>query len=756
MPFREPKFIGSRTTLQIVRLAIEQRKTFNLIYDNTVSEFRMYAVDGEAYPSVLIAGGGGGWPGDDIQSVGFANDPGTHDTLYARDDHIHAGLGDMVEKMWGPGNYHDLHSMPSGYDVNMPLAHSSRFPSQRCIAYFLDSTYILWHDGITPNGTQPALYITREETITGRVSIFKLSMEDFDHQALVPNVEDFCMTVDVSGFLHIVFTASDGGEDNDNALFDGIVNVSAFVNGETSPVPTDITVTCEWVAWVGYTWEIDTLTLDAVGYVDCVPGDLLGVVTDDSGGQGILTGYNNITREWTVRIGGTSPLTPFTPADIAYINGTAHGQLGAGPFTIINYEIIAPDAELHPESICHPSIAAAEPVNGGVVVVYQAWIHQDPADVSYDRIINAPYYPANPVSLRYEFLPPSLPQAPFMGPLFNYAISESDSSYDSRYPTVECSTLGTGTSFMYHVAWIQDCRDNRYQLMYAYFSSVSSPYWSVCAEDEPVNYFSGETADYFDAHIHEVEDPEFIFAAPSMTVVVGTLVDAAGDPILNQVCVSVAIMDLSDIDGEDPNLSGRIEVYHFTPDITSGAPTVFSDEYTAVNIDPIRLLNGVTYLWNDGDQVTEMRRMPAYQMGVSDIAIIPNNHNCRHFLYYYSEVVVMAEGVVTTSGIVDAMMSYRRSSTIRDGAREAWYRATVKSGVSFSRILPKVHFATFGNGRQWRSNIYMPWYPINIYGWAYFSFPATNFTPISPEAIVGAFYTTVMSVKDIPRYPMQW
>jgi len=91
MPFRAPQFIGSRTTLQIVRFPVEDRKQYNLVYDNTTSELRMYAVDAEAYPSKLVASIGAD-PGNDIQPVGPLNDPGSHDGLFARDDHVHGGL----------------------------------------------------------------------------------------------------------------------------------------------------------------------------------------------------------------------------------------------------------------------------------------------------------------------------------------------------------------------------------------------------------------------------------------------------------------------------------------------------------------------------------------------------------------------------------------------------------------------------------------------------------------------------------------
>lgn len=54
MPSSESRWLGSRTTAQILVLPVEDRKRYNTVYDRTTLQLRMFAVDAEAYPSVVI------------------------------------------------------------------------------------------------------------------------------------------------------------------------------------------------------------------------------------------------------------------------------------------------------------------------------------------------------------------------------------------------------------------------------------------------------------------------------------------------------------------------------------------------------------------------------------------------------------------------------------------------------------------------------------------------------------------------------
>lgn len=79
MAFRTGAFLGNKTTVQIVNLPVEQRKIGNYVYDLTTGEFRLYAVDAEAYPSILVGGGGGVGVIQDILYIGPAGSDATGD-----------------------------------------------------------------------------------------------------------------------------------------------------------------------------------------------------------------------------------------------------------------------------------------------------------------------------------------------------------------------------------------------------------------------------------------------------------------------------------------------------------------------------------------------------------------------------------------------------------------------------------------------------------------------------------------------------
>ena len=53
------KFLGNLTTAQINLLPLEVRKRSNQVYDSTAGELRMYGVDSEAYPSILLGSSSG-------------------------------------------------------------------------------------------------------------------------------------------------------------------------------------------------------------------------------------------------------------------------------------------------------------------------------------------------------------------------------------------------------------------------------------------------------------------------------------------------------------------------------------------------------------------------------------------------------------------------------------------------------------------------------------------------------------------------
>jgi len=67
-------FLGRLTTVDILDLPVEKRKSGNRVYDVTSNEFRMYGVDAEVYPSVPLFGGSSGGP---IPISGVGNPNGT-------------------------------------------------------------------------------------------------------------------------------------------------------------------------------------------------------------------------------------------------------------------------------------------------------------------------------------------------------------------------------------------------------------------------------------------------------------------------------------------------------------------------------------------------------------------------------------------------------------------------------------------------------------------------------------------------------
>jgi len=245
MPFREPKFIGSRTTIQIVQFPVEDRKRFNLVYDNTTSEFRMYAVDAEAYPSVLIAGPGTP-QSTDINTSGFPtlgpidiiDGPGISWARPAPGQiQATAALSGESEKPW---NYHDLHNFPVK-DNNRDIFPNNGSPSQRCITKGIDGRiYVIWSDGAHSEdfGDVQHLYLTvySANTVTGGwdTAIYQLTLahnEDLG-QILKPLNNDFCLCVD-SGLagaemLHILFISEDNGDPPATNVYDAYVRTSTI------------------------------------------------------------------------------------------------------------------------------------------------------------------------------------------------------------------------------------------------------------------------------------------------------------------------------------------------------------------------------------------------------------------------------------------------------------------------------------------------------------------------------------------------
>jgi len=108
MVFRVSQFLGSQTTAQIVLLPVEQRKRFNFVYDSTFAELRMYAVNAEAYPSVVIGTAG------TLNHANLINrdvDNSSHPTLYPR---IYGRDGSItsfaaLNATYVPGNNYENH-----------------------------------------------------------------------------------------------------------------------------------------------------------------------------------------------------------------------------------------------------------------------------------------------------------------------------------------------------------------------------------------------------------------------------------------------------------------------------------------------------------------------------------------------------------------------------------------------------------------------------------------------------------------------
>ena len=248
MPFREPKFIGSRTTIQIVQFPVEDRKRFNLVYDNTTSEFRMYAVDAEAYPSVLIAGGGGGGsgsPGDDIQAVGITNQPGTHDSLYARDDHVHAGVTE--QDILGGGDEEkpfDYHEFGLGLGIGYIGSSSTGAPSQRCMGISKLGYAIYLHFEGPIDGGELFFFVQNltNQYVNGHEKYDTRRIPIFLDDGGTP-VNDFCFVIEqgVNGaeMGHVVYVSDDGN------VYDAYFLITDLITAIETP--DEIVITAERV-----------------------------------------------------------------------------------------------------------------------------------------------------------------------------------------------------------------------------------------------------------------------------------------------------------------------------------------------------------------------------------------------------------------------------------------------------------------------------------------------------------------------------
>jgi hypothetical protein len=205
----------------------------------------MYAVDAEAYPSVLIAGPGvpqstdvntSGFP--TIGPIDLIDGPGVSWARPAPGQfQASVSVSGEKEKPW---NYHDLHNFPVTNGTRTIYPHNGS-PSQRCITKGADGrVYVLWSDGAFSDdfGDVQSLYLTvyNANTSTGgwdTVTYMMLLCHNDDiGQRLLPLNNDFCLCMDagVQGAeaLHILFISEDNGDPEATNVYDAYVLTSAI------------------------------------------------------------------------------------------------------------------------------------------------------------------------------------------------------------------------------------------------------------------------------------------------------------------------------------------------------------------------------------------------------------------------------------------------------------------------------------------------------------------------------------------------